>query len=88
VDPKGVAADIVQQVKELNFRADSYEVWAYDTQTAEWLILEPLPYGVCSHRVAKWKDRVYIVGHETRDPTRGNTYVTVFEGHIRIVDEK
>jgi len=70
----GDAADIVHKVKELNFRANSYEVWAYDTETAEWLILEPLPYSVCSHRVAKWKDQVYIVGHETRYPTRGNTY--------------
>jgi N-acetylneuraminic acid mutarotase len=88
VDSQGVAVGITHRVRELNFWADSYEVWAYDTQTGQWTILDPLPYGVCSHRVAKGKDRVYIVGHETRDSTRSNTYGTVFEGHIKVIDKK
>jgi N-acetylneuraminic acid mutarotase len=88
VDSQGVAVAIKQRVWEFNFLADSYEVWAYDTLTGQWSILESLPYGVCSHRVAKWKDRVYIVGHETSDPARENTFNTVFEGRIRIIDKE
>ena len=88
VDSQGVAVAIKQRVWEFNFLADSYEVWAYDTLTGDWSILESLPYGICSHRVAKWKDRVYIVGHETSDPARENTFNTVFEGRIRIIDKE
>jgi len=88
VDSYGVAVAIKQRVWKLGFLSDSYEVWAYDTQTGQWSILESLPYGICSHRVAKWKDRVYIVGHETSDPMRGNTFNTVFEGRIKIIDKK
>ena len=82
VHPEGVAARIMRYVPELDCLCRSYEVWAYDTHTGEWLSLDPLPYGVSVHRVATWEDRVFIVGNETTDPKRGNAYGTVFEGRI------
>lgn len=70
--------------KDRKFHCLSHEVFAYDTHTNEWSQLGSLPYGVASHRVAVWKDRVYIVGNETRDDTRSNSFGTVFVGHIEI----
>jgi len=43
----------------------------------------PLPYGIASHRVAVWQNCAFLVGNETRDSVRGNTYGTVFAGQIR-----
>ena len=70
-------------VPELDFVCHSDEVWAYDTQAGNWSALDPLPYGIASHRVAVWGDRVYLVGNETRDRARGNAYGTVFVGRIQ-----
>ena len=84
IHPTGVSARIVRYVPQLECLCRSYEVWAYDTHAAEWLALDPLPYGVSVHRVAVWEDRVYVVGNETTDPKRGNAYGTVFEGQIEV----
>ena len=84
VHPEGVSLSIQSHVPKLGFGCRSREVWAYDTQTAEWLALDPLPYGIDSYRVATWKDRVYLVGNETMDQIRSNAYGTVFEGQIEV----
>ena len=84
VHPEGVAVAIRSYVPSLDLVSYSHEVWAYDTQTGEWLALDPLPYGVCSHRVAVWGNRVFTVGNEVIDKKRSNTYGTVFEGRIEV----
>ena len=86
VYPEGESVAIMRYVPELDFVCYSYEVWAYDTHTGEWLGLDPLPYGVCSHRVSTWKNRAYIVGNEIIDKKRSNAYGTVFEGYIEVDD--
>ncbi len=87
VNNEGEAVAIKGYNSKLDFECYSHEVWAYDTHTGEWLALDPLPYGVCSHRVSTWKDRAYVVGNETVDKKRGNAYGTVFEGYIEVVDQ-
>ena len=52
VYPEGISVPIKSYNTELDFFCYSQEVWAYDTQTADWSLLDPLPYGVCSHRIA------------------------------------
>jgi hypothetical protein len=84
VYPEGVSVPIKSYERELDFFCYSHEVWAYDTHTAEWVALDPLPYGVCSHRVATWGNRVFTIGNETLDKKRSNAYGTVFEGTIEI----
>ncbi len=84
VSPEGVSTQIMGHVPELDFVCHSHEAWAYDTKEEEWTALDPLPYGIASHRVAVWQDRVFLVGNETRDRVRGNTFGTVFEGRISI----
>ena len=84
VYPEGAAVRIMSHHFELEMGCYSHEVWAYDTHTSEWLFLDPLPYGVCSHRVSTWKDRAYIVGNEVLDRKRGNSYGTVFIGQIEV----
>ena len=84
VSPEGVPTQIMGHVPELDFVCHSHEAWAYDTQEDEWTTLDPLPYGIASHRVAVWQDRVFLVGNETRDRVRGNTFGTVFAGRISI----
>lgn len=85
VHPEGEAVAIMRYVPDLDFVCYSYEVWAYDTQTGKWSNLDPLPYGVCSHRVATYGDYAYIVGNEIIDKKRGNAYGTVFEGCIEVL---
>ena len=82
VNPDGTSVLIMGHVPELDLICLSHEVWAYDTQEGSWLALDPLPYGIASHRVAVWKDRVFLVGNETRDKVRSNTFGTVFAGKI------
>lgn len=84
VYPEGVSARILRFNWELDLCCHSREVWAYDTQTGEWTILDPLPYGIASARMAVCGDYVYTVGNETLDKNRSNTYSTVFEGHIEV----
>ncbi len=84
VSKEGVSTQIMGHVPELDFVCHSHEAWAYDTQEDEWTALDPLPYGIASHRVAVWQDRVFLVGNETRDRVRGNTFGTVFQGQISI----
>lgn len=84
VHPEGVSVRIMGHVPKLGFVCHSHEVWAYDTHTDDWLVLDPLPYGIASHRIAVWGDRVYLVGNETRDDVRSNVYGTVFEGSIEV----
>ena len=84
VYPEGVGVRIMSHNSNLDFVCYSHEVWAYDTHTGEWLVLDPLPYGVCSHRVSTWGDYVYAVGNETVDKKRSNAYGTVFEGRIEV----
>jgi len=69
-------------VPELGLVCHSHEVWAYDTHEATWVALDSLPYGIASHRVAVWQNRAFLVGNETRDSVRGNTFGTVFVGQI------
>ncbi len=82
VNPDGTSVLIMGHVPELDLICLSHEVWAYDTQEGSWLALDPLPYGIASHRVAVWQDRVFLVGNETRDKIRSNTFGTVFAGKI------
>ena len=84
VYPEGVSVSIKSYESELDFFCYSHETWAYDTHTGEWSALEPLPYGVCSHRVAISGNRVFTVGNETVDKKRSNAYGTVFQGTIEI----
>ena len=84
VYPEGVSVPIKSYNQELDFFCYSHEAWAYDTQTAGWSVLNPLPYGVCSHRIAIWGNRVFTIGNETVDKKRSNAYGTVFEGTIEI----
>lgn len=83
VSPEGNDVLITGHVPDLDLVCLSNEVWAYDTQEQTWSALDPLPYGIASHRVAVWKDRVFLVGNETRDSIRSNTFGTVFAGRIR-----
>lgn len=84
VYPDGAAVHIMGHVPDRGFVCHSHEVWALDTVTGSWSLLDPLPYGIASHRVACWEDQVYLVGNETRDALRSNTYGTVFAGRIAI----
>ena len=84
VYPEGVAVRIEKFHEKLRLNSYSYEVWAYDTHTAEWLNLDPLPFGTCSHRVSTWNNRAYVVGNETVDDKRGNSYGSVFIGEIEV----
>lgn len=84
VHPEGTYVRIMGHVPELGLVCHSHEVWAYDTVENTWSRLESLPYGIASHRTACWQDQVYLVGNETRDGMRGNTFGTVFAGHIAI----
>ena len=83
--PPGVSVLIRDYVPQLGFMCYSCEAWAYDTLSGEWSYLDRLPYGIASHRVATWRDRVYLVGNETWDPVRSNTFGTVFEGRIEVL---
>lgn len=83
VSQEGVSAQIMGHVPELDFVCHSHEAWAYDTQEDEWTALDPLPYGIASHRVAVWQNRAFLVGNETRDSIRENTYGTVFAGRVK-----
>ena len=83
VSPDGSSVHIMGHVPELDLVCHAHEVWAYDTHEASWAALDPLPYGIASHRVAVWQNRAFLVGNETRDSIRGNTYGTVFAGQIR-----
>lgn len=83
VAPDGSSINIMGHVPELHLVCLSHEVWAYDTVEGSWQALDPLPYGIASHRTAVWQDRVFLVGNETRDKVRGNTFGTVFAGKIR-----
>jgi hypothetical protein len=85
VYPEGVSVAIKSYEYELDFLCYSDEVWALDTRTNKWSCLDPLPYGVCSHRVATWNDRVFTIGNEIVDNQRSNAYGTVFEGIIEII---
>ena len=87
VYPEGVPVRIEKYVSDLGFHSYSYEVWAYDTRTAEWANLDPLPYGTCSFRVSKWGNHVYVVGNETIDAKRGNAYGTLFVGEIDVAGD-
>ena len=83
VSPAGNDVLITGHVPDLDLVCLSHEVWAFDTQEETWSALDPLPYGIASHRTAIWKDRVFLVGNETRDKIRSNTFGTVFAGKIR-----
>ena len=82
VYPEGVSLRIEKYVQRLGFTSYSYEVWAYDTKTSEWSCLDPLPYGTCSHRVSTWGNHAYLVGNETMDEKRSNTFGTLFIGEF------
>lgn len=64
----------------MDFVSYSSETWAYDTFTDKWQTLDNLPYGIMSHAITPYEDKVYLLGDETRDKHQGNTYNTLFEG--------
>lgn len=82
--PEGSPVRILGYVPDLDFMCYSDEVWALDTTTGAWQSLDRLPYGIASHRPATWGSRVYLVGNETIDKKRSNTYGTLFEGQIEV----
>jgi len=84
VDGYGVSVLMQNHVASLEMVSFSREVWAFDTRSGRWSCLEPLPYGICSAAAAAEGNRVYLVGNETIDKARSNTFGTVFEGTIRL----
>jgi N-acetylneuraminic acid mutarotase len=62
------------------------DVWALDVESGVWDQLESLPYGISSNGVATWADTAYLVGNETQDTARSNTFNTVFVGQAEVVE--
>ena len=76
----GKFTDLRTYYGEGDFCTYSNEAWAYDTINDTWSTLSSLPYGIMSHAIAPYENKVYLLGNEAIRKTHN----TLFEGTISV----